>query len=99
MLNKNQLTMELNFKVNKNVREERVISEIERALVEISDNATNGIAITEVEFESDIFFEVRRRLRNKLTSLGVATKILTLQGNLASIRNGNTRYSKIKIVD
>lgn len=91
--------MELNFKVNKDVREERIISEIERALVDISNNATNGIAITEIEFESDIFFEVRRRLREKLTSLGVTTKLLTLQGNLGSIRNGNTRYSKIKILD
>jgi hypothetical protein len=55
------------LQVNQNELEERIEREVEGAIQKISSNAytLNGISVTEITFENDIFFKCRIKFLNE----------------------------------
>jgi hypothetical protein len=51
------------LQVNQNALGERIEKEVEGAIQKISGNAQNGISVTEITFEKDIFFKCRKKTK------------------------------------
>jgi hypothetical protein len=84
------------LQVNQNALEARIEKEIEGALQKISGNAQNGISVTEITFEKDIFFKCRRKLNEYMKENNVNFGWLDM-GGFVSLDYGTHRLAKFKL--
>ena len=84
------------LQVNQNALEARIEKEVEGAIQKISGNAQNGISVTEITFEKDIFFKCRRKLNEYMKENNVNFGWLDM-GGLVSLDYGTHRLAKFKL--
>jgi hypothetical protein len=84
------------LQVNQNALEARIEKEIEGAIQKISGNAQNGISVTEITFEKDIFFKCRRKLNEYMKENNVNFGWLDM-GGFVSLDYGTHRLAKFKL--
>lgn len=84
------------LKVNKDALEARIEREVESTIQKISDNAQNGIEITEVTWTKDIFFKCRNKLNETMKENNVNYAWLDM-GGFVSLDYGTHRLAKFKL--
>jgi len=84
------------LQVNQNALEARIEKEVELTIQEISNNAQNGISVTEVTFEKDIFFKCRTKLNEIMKENNVNYGWLDM-GGFVSLDYGTHRLAKFKL--
>lgn len=84
------------LQVNQNALEARIEKEVEGALQKISGNAQNGISVTEITFEKDIFFKCRTKLNEYMKENNVNFGWLDM-GGFVSLDYGTHRLAKFKL--
>ena len=84
------------LQVNQTALEARIEKEIEGAIQKISGNAQNGISVTEITFEKDIFFKCRRKLNEYMKENNVNFGWLDM-GGYVSLDYGTHRLAKFKL--
>ena len=84
------------LQVNQNALEARIEKEVEGAIQKISGNAQNGISITEITFEKDIFFKCRTKLNEYMKENNVNFGWLDM-GGFVSLDYGTHRLAKFKL--
>ena len=85
------------LQVNQNALEARIEKEVELTIQEISNNAQNGISVTEVTFEKDIFFKCRTKLNEIMKENNVNYGWLDMGGGMVSLDYGTHRLAKFKL--
>jgi hypothetical protein len=84
------------LQVNQNALEARIEKEVEGAIQKISGNAQNGISVTEITFEKDIFFKCRTKLNEYMKENNVNYGWLDM-GGFVSLDYGTHRLAKFKL--
>jgi hypothetical protein len=84
------------LQVNQNALGERIEREVEGAIQKISSNAQNGISVTEITFENDIFFKCRIKLNEYMKENNVNFGWLDM-GGYVSLNYGTHRLAKFKL--
>ena len=84
------------LQVNQNALEARIEKEVEGAIQKISGNAQNGISVTEITFEKDIFFKCRKKLNEYMKENNVNFGWLDM-GGFVSLDYGTHRLAKFKL--
>lgn len=84
------------LQVNQNALEARIEKEVEEAIQKISGNAQNGISVTEITFEKDIFFKCRTKLNEYMKENNVKFGWLDM-GGFVSLDYGTHRLAKFKL--
>jgi len=84
------------LQVNQKALEARINTAVEKALQKISDNAQNGMSVTEITFEKDIFFECRKKLNKYMEENKINFSWLDM-GGFVSLDYGTHRLAKFKL--
>jgi hypothetical protein len=82
--------------LNRNALEQRIQNRVDKALEKIKENADNGIAITDILFEKDIFIQCRNKLNEFCKENKVNFCWLDL-GGMMSLDYGTHRLMKFRI--
>ena len=83
--------------LNTNALEKRIQNEVDRVIEKIKVNANNGMAITDVTFEKDIFLKCKAKLNEFCKENQIDFCWLDLGGGYVSLDYGTHRLAKFKL--
>jgi hypothetical protein len=83
--------------LNENALEQRIQNAVDKAVEKIKANANNGIAITDITFEKDIFLKCKAKLNEFCKENQINFGWLDLGGGYVSLDYGTHRLAKFKL--